>query len=286
MTGTLLLIEDDIRLCETLSHILTFKGFQFQTANDALNGLQKIYQDKPDLVILDIMLPDSDGWQVCSHIKAMSDVPVLVLTALGTEEHVLKALELGADDYIVKPVTTSELLSRVNSLLRRTYRPSKPLSADYAGCILRYGDLVIDLDRHEVTLEGKRVDLSPTEFQLLTVLIRYEGRMLPHEFLLNKIWGSEYTHKIAYLRLYINYLRRKIEKNPEKPELIHNEWGIGYRFGAAPPHQTDDAFPRLPGSQNITQPASPSKEPQFWTHRNQPNTDNTVRQPMLRPTFS
>ncbi|NJN93409.1 MAG: response regulator transcription factor [Anaerolineales bacterium] len=286
MTGTLLLIEDDVRLCETLSQILTFKGFQVQTANDALTGLEKIYQDKPDLVILDIMLPDSDGWQVCSHIKAMSDVPVLILTALGAEEHVLKALELGADDYIVKPVTTQELLSRINSLLRRTYHRGKTLSADYAGSVLRYGDLMVDLDRHEVTLEGKRVDLSPTEFQLLTVLIRYEGRMLPHEFLLNKIWGSEYTNKIAYLRLYINYLRRKIEKDPEKPELIHNEWGIGYRFGAALPHRSDDAFPVLSGSQNINQPASSSKEPHFWTHPNQPNTDNTLRQPLLRPAFS
>lgn len=240
MTETLLLIEDDISLCETLCQILTFKGFRVQVANDACTGIQIVYNCQPDLIILDIILPDSDGWQVCSHIKTMSDIPILILTALSAEEHVIKALELGADDYIVKPVTTQELVDRINSLLHRTHHSGRTFSDNSFGCILYYGDLIVDLDRHEVTLEGERVDLSPTEFQLLTVLIRYEGRMLPHEFLLNKIWGSEYTHKTNYLRLYINYLRRKLEKKPNQPTLIHNEWGIGYRFGAGLSDRNND----------------------------------------------
>lgn len=248
MTGTLLLIEDDVRLCETLRQILTFKGFRVQAAHDALTGIQKVYNCKPDLIILDIMLPDSDGWQVCSHIKAMFDIPILILIALGAEEHVVKALELGADDYIVKPVTTPELLDRINSLLHRAHCSSRAFSHDYFDCVLRYGDLMVDLDRHEVTLEGKRIDLSPIEFQLLTVLIRYQGRILPHEFLLNKIWSSEYANKTNYLRLYINYLRRKIEKNPDKPTLIHSERGIGYRFGARLNHENGNTSSLLTDS--------------------------------------
>ncbi|MCK6627175.1 MAG: response regulator transcription factor [Anaerolineae bacterium] len=249
MTGTLLLIEDDVRLCETLSQLLTFKGFRVQTAYNALTGMQKIYNCEPDAVILDIMLPDSDGWQVCSHIKAMFDIPILILTALGAEEHVVKALELGADDYIVKPVTTPELLDRINSLLHRAHCSSRVFSHDYFDCVLRYGDLMVDLDRHEVMLAGERIDLSPTEFQLLTLFIRYEGRMLPHEFLLNKIWGSAYANKTNYLRLYINYLRRKIEKNPDKPTLIHSERGIGYRFGARLNHRNSNTPHFLTDSQ-------------------------------------
>jgi DNA-binding response OmpR family regulator len=231
MAETLLLIEDDVALSETLRFMLTKKGFQVETANDAITGLQKAYAVKPDAIILDVMLPDMDGWQTCSRFREMSDVPIIMLTALGSEKDVVKGLNLGADDYIVKPVTAEELAARVNALLRRVSRSSMNSGGSSRNSILKCDYLTIDFDKHEVTVDGKRVDLSPTEFRLLSVMARHQGRMLPHEFLLNEVWGQEYIGEIDYLRLYISYLRRKIEKDSSKPSLIHNEWGIGYRFG-------------------------------------------------------
>jgi DNA-binding response OmpR family regulator len=234
MTETLLLIEDDITLCEALRFMLTKKGFQVEVANNAITGLQKAYAVKPDAIILDIMLPDMDGWQTCARFREMSDVPIIMLTALGSEENVVKGLNLGADDYIIKPVTAEELSARVRALLRRVTRSSGPGSSSAnngRGPIFTYENLIIDFDKHEVTVDSKRVDLSPTEFRLLSVLVRHKGRMLPHEFLLTEVWGPEYVGEIDYLRLYISYLRRKVEKDPTKPNLIHNEWGVGYRFG-------------------------------------------------------
>ncbi|NJN95055.1 MAG: response regulator transcription factor [Anaerolineales bacterium] len=235
MTETLLLIEDDVTLCEALRFMLTKKGFQVEVANNAITGLQKAYAVKPDAIILDIMLPDMDGWQTCARFREMSDVPIIMLTALGSEENVVKGLNLGADDYIIKPVTAEELSARVRALLRRVTRSNGPGSngptGNSRGPIFTYENLVIDFDKHEVTVDTKRVDLSPTEFRLLSVLVRHKGRMLPHEFLLTEVWGPEYVGEIDYLRLYISYLRRKVEKDPSKPSLIHNEWGVGYRFG-------------------------------------------------------
>jgi two-component system, OmpR family, alkaline phosphatase synthesis response regulator PhoP len=233
MAETLLLIEDDITLCEALRFMLTKKGFQVEIANNAITGLQKAYAVKPDAVILDIMLPDMDGWQTCARFREMSDVPIVMLTALGSEENVVKGLNLGADDYIIKPVTAEELSARVRALLRRVARVSTSTAnhSNGRGPIFTYENLMIDFDKHEVTVDNKRVDLSPTEFRLLSVLVKHKGRMLPHEFLLTEVWGSEYVGEIDYLRLYISYLRRKIERDPAQPSLIHNEWGVGYRFG-------------------------------------------------------
>ncbi len=233
MVDTLLLIEDDVALSETLRFMLTKKGFQVEIANDAITGLQKAYAIKPDAIILDIMLPDMDGWQTCSRFREMSDVPIIMLTALGSEKDVVKGLNLGADDYIVKPVTAEELSARVHALLRRVSRSSTSSKKDGGSrdAILKCDYLTIDFDKHEVAVDGERVDLSPTEFRLLSVMDRHQGRMLPHKFLLNEVWGQEYIGEIDYLRLYISYLRRKIEKDSAKPSLIHNEWGIGYRFG-------------------------------------------------------
>jgi DNA-binding response OmpR family regulator len=231
MTETLLLIEDDITLCEALRFMLGKKGFQVEVANNAITGLQKAYAVKPDAVILDIMLPDMDGWQTCARFREMSDVPIIMLTALGSEENVVKGLNLGADDYIIKPVTAEELAARVRALLRRVSRVSNGTISNGRGPIFTFENLLIDFDKHEVTVDEKRVDLSPTEFRLLSVLVKHKGRMLPHEFLLTEVWGPEYIGEIDYLRLYISYLRRKIERDPAKPNLIHNEWGVGYRFG-------------------------------------------------------
>jgi two-component system KDP operon response regulator KdpE len=229
MSATLLVIDDDVSLCKSLRFMLTKKGFQVEVTHDAVAGLRKAYALKPDAVILDIMLPDMDGWQACRRFREVSDVPIIMLTALGSEENVVKGLDLGADDYIVKPVTTEELSARIWALLRRVHRSGA--NGNGRDPTLTYDSLVIDFDKHEVTVGGKQVHLSPTEFRLLSVLARHRGRVLPHEFLLTEVWGPEYVDEIDYLRLYISYLRRKIEKDPTKPSLVYNEWGTGYRFG-------------------------------------------------------
>jgi two-component system KDP operon response regulator KdpE len=210
--------------------MLIRNGFQVEVAHNAISGLKEAYALKPDAVILDIMLPDMDGWQVCRRLREMSDVPIIMLSALGSDENVIEGLNLGADDYIVKPVAVEELIARIRALLRRTSR-SNPTERNHREPIFTYDYLVIDFDKYEVTVAGKKVKLSPTEFRLLSVLSRYQGRLLPHEFLLSEVWGPEYVSEEEYLRLYISYLRRKIETDPSKPRLIHNEWGVGYRFG-------------------------------------------------------
>ena len=174
-------------------------------------------------------MPGMDGWQTCQRFREMTDVPIIMLTALGSQDNVIKGLNLGADDYLVKPVTAQELAARIRALLRRVSRTNG--NGQKKQPILTQDNLVIDLNKYEVTLDGERVDLSPTEFRLLAVLAKYKGRVLPHEFLLTEVWGAEYSGEIDYLRLYISYLRRKLERDPSNPTLIHNEWGIGYRFG-------------------------------------------------------
>ncbi len=230
MATTLLLIDDDVSLCETVRFMLIGNGFQVEVAHNGISGLKKAYALKPDAVLLDIMLPDMDGWQVCRRLREMSDVPIIMLSALGSDENVIEGLNLGADDYIVKPVAVKELIARIRALLRRTSR-SNSTERNHREPIFTYDYLVIDFDKYEVTVAGKKVKLSPTEFRLLSVLSRHQGRLLPHEYLLSEVWGPEYVSEEEYLRLYISYLRRKIETDPSKPRLIHNEWGVGYRFG-------------------------------------------------------
>ncbi len=232
MSATVLLIDDDADLCKVMSLALTKLGFEVETAYDAISGLQKAYAIRPDVVVLDVMMPDMDGWQACERFREMTDIPIIFLTALSEQTDVVKGLNLGADDYIVKPVTAQELGARVRAVLRRSARGSNGASGRNASVpILRFGNLMIDFDKYEVKIGDKRIDLSPTEFKLLSVLTRYKGRVLPHEFLLTEVWGPDYVGEIDYLRLYISYLRRKLEKDPSQPRLIHNEWGVGYRFG-------------------------------------------------------
>jgi DNA-binding response OmpR family regulator len=229
MNAKVLFIDDDVQLSEMVELVLTELGFQVELAYDGTTGLRKAYEVKPDIIVLDIMMPGMDGWQTCQRFREMTDVPIIMLTALGSQDNVIKGLNLGADDYLVKPVTAQELAARIRALLRRVSRTNG--NGQKKQPILTQDNLVIDLNKYEVTLDGERVDLSPTEFRLLAVLAKYKGRVLPHEFLLTEVWGAEYAGEIDYLRLYISYLRRKLEQDPSNPTLIHNEWGIGYRFG-------------------------------------------------------
>lgn len=230
MKPTLLIIEDDEVYSELLIQLLTHNGFQAQLANNSTTGLKLAHSLKPDAVILDIMLPGVDGWQICSLLREVSDVPIIMLTACGSKDNVIKGLNLGADDFIIKPVTTNELVARIRAVLRRTSN-IKNNEANYRDHVVMFDNLTIDFTRHQVTVDGKWINLSPIEFRLLSALVQHQGEILPHEFLLREVWGSEYMNEVEYLRQYISYLRCKIEKDPARPNLIHNEWGYGYRFG-------------------------------------------------------
>lgn len=229
MKNRILVIDDDLILQQNLADILRSLGYEVDVAGKAVEGLQLAYSSKPDLIILDVMLPGMDGWEICKRFREMTDIPILFLTALGSEEDVVKGLELGGDDYLVKPVTMKVLEARVKALLRRAY--SNNGSSSEISKVIQHEGLLIDFDKHEVILNEERIDLSPTEFKLLSCLVKHKGRVLPHDFLLGQVWGQEYTGELDHLRLYISYLRKKIEVNPSKPELIQNEWGVGYRFG-------------------------------------------------------
>ena len=231
MSESVLLIEDDTMLSKTLRLVLTQKGFHVEVAYDGKSGLKKAYASSPDVIILDVMLPDMSGWEICTRFREMSDVPIIMLTALGESANVVKGLDIGADDYLTKPVTAEELTARIRSLMRRVYGLNGNSDNNERHQIYSYDHLTVDFFRREVTVDGRQVELTPIEFRLLSVLVRHHGRLLPHSFLLSQVWGSEYTHDIDYVRLYISYLRRKIEKDVANPSLIHSEWGVGYRFG-------------------------------------------------------
>jgi DNA-binding response OmpR family regulator len=231
MSDKLLLIEDDVLVSEMVQTLLSQEGFTVEVAPNARTGLKKAQELEPDAVILDVMLPDIDGWQVCSQLRAKGDVPIVMLTALDDQQQHLKGLELGADDYIVKPVSATELAARIRALLRRVARTDKGNDVAHEDKVFSYEYLAIDLDKYQVTVDGEQVKLSPTEFRLLSVLAQNQGRILSYQFLLDQVWGAEYVDELDYLRLYVSYLRRKIEKAFSKRRLIHNEWGVGYRFG-------------------------------------------------------
>lgn len=230
MADTLLLIDDDTAWCQALQFVLTENGFKLEVAQDALAGLQKAYALNPDAILLDLMLPGMDGWQVCSRLREMSNVPIIMLSSLHQPKYMIRGLNEGADEYISKSVGLKELVARIRAVLRRT-APAGNGHSNESVPIFKFEHLMVDFGKHEVQVGGKRANLTPTEFRLLSVLIRYKGRVLPHEFLVKQVWGPEYERELISLRLYIGYLRRKIEKNPSQPQLIQSEWGVGYRFG-------------------------------------------------------
>jgi DNA-binding response OmpR family regulator len=229
MDTRLLIIDDDVSLCGVTQVILTKRGFQVEIADDAISGLQKAYVYHPDLILLDVMLPSMNGWELLGRFREMSEVPIIVLTALNSAEDVIRGMDLGADAYLTKPVTGEELVARVQAVLRRaSHSGSAKSGVTTAVC---YEGLAIDFEGHEVTLDGERVDLTPKEFSLLSVLAQNHGRVLTSDYLLRKVWGPEYICDMNYLRLYVRYLRRKLEKSPSKPHLICTVYGVGYRFG-------------------------------------------------------
>ena len=205
---------------------LEHDGLQVFEAFNGNQAIDQIRSNLPDLVLLDVMMPDIDGFEVLRMVRESNTVPVIMLTAKGEEEDRVRGLEMGADDYITKPFSPRELVSRVRAVLRRT----EMSSASTHGLIEVDERLKLDFDRHEVWVGGELVKLRPTEYRLLYHLVKNAGWVLTHDQILTKVWGYEYRDEPHYVRLYINYLRQKIEKDPANPKYILTERGVGYRF--------------------------------------------------------
>lgn len=222
----ILVVDDEERMVRFIRLNLEHDGFQVIEAYNGTQAIDKMRSGLPDLILLDVMMPDIDGFEVLRIIREISSVPVIMLTAKGEEDDRVRGLELGADDYITKPFSPRELVSRVRAVLRRT----EAATGSTHGVIEVDDRLKLDFDRREVWVDGKLVQLRPTEYRLLYHLVQNAGWVLTHEQLLTKVWGYEYRDEPHYVRLYINYLRKKIEKDPSNPQYILTERGVGYRF--------------------------------------------------------
>jgi len=229
MTKKILTIDDDPAFLNLVEQVLTQKGYEVLKASSGREGLRLIFDQRPDLVLLDVQMPGVDGWQVCSRIREISDVPIIMITGKHkSEEDIVRGLDYGADDYLTKPLGSRELVARVRAVLRRAELPS---SQDIRqGVIYSDGLLTVDITERKIIADGKRIKLTPREFRLFTLLVENAGRILTHKQLLEKVWGWEYTDDLDYVRIYISHLRQKIEPDPSLPRYIITEPGVGYSF--------------------------------------------------------
>ncbi len=225
MAERILVIDDEETTVQLISILLERRGYEVIKAYRAEDGLRKAYRAHPDLVLLDIMMPEMDGWEVCERLREMSDVPIIFLSARTEIRDVVKGLEMGADDYIVKPYDNEELVARVRAHLRRAPTPGLTDEMVFDG-----GDLRVNFMNREVRVRGRPIHLTPKEFNLLGVLVREAGRVVTRSELVTEAWGVEYADAVDSLKLYIHYLRQKIEENPGRPQYILTARGIGYRF--------------------------------------------------------
>jgi DNA-binding response OmpR family regulator len=226
MREKILLVEDDVEFINLTRTWLHNAGYEVFTAVDGVEGMRRVYTSRPDIVVLDANIPKMDGWEVCRRIRDMSDIPVLMVTVNGHNADRLKGFNLGADDYLTKPVDFRELVARVQAILRRT----RLVTVENKPVTFNNGDIEIDWGSRQVWVRGERVKLSPTEFKIMSCLIKNRGWIVTHEQLLEKAWGPNYIGDKSFVKLYIRYLRQKIEQNPHKPQIILTERGVGYYF--------------------------------------------------------
>jgi two-component system KDP operon response regulator KdpE len=231
---TLLLIDDDGTLIKALRIYLSRAGYDVHAATNGVEGLREFYKERPDLVVLDVMMPEMDGWETCRRIRELSTVPIVMLTAKGQETDRVKGLRLGADDYVPKPFSLKELEARIEAVLRRAMR----YESEDEHVLYMTDDIVIDSERWEVRRNGERLELTPTELRLLFYMAENAGRVLSHRQILREVWGPDYVENVDYTKLFVWRLRQKIEKDPGEPRYILTERGIGYRMVPAEQFQT------------------------------------------------
>lgn len=226
MKAKVLLVDDDASLLRALSLYLGKRDYQIYTASDGITALRQTYEHRPDIIVLDVMMPKLDGWETCRRIREVSSVPIIMLTARGQEVDKVMGLKLGADDYVTKPFSLKELEARIEAILRRLRPPSPtegpPIYAD--------SRLVVDQTTWMVTLNGEPLGLTATERKLLFFMAENAGRVLSPAQILDNVWGPEYVDQADYVKLYIWRLRQKIEEDPSTPKYLITERGLGYRF--------------------------------------------------------
>jgi two-component system KDP operon response regulator KdpE len=220
--GRILVVDDEPHILRALQTTLRGAGYDVVTAATGEEALRSAAIRPPKAVILDLVLPDRHGSDVCRELRAWSEAPILVLSAIGDEDEKVAALDAGADDYVTKPFGTDELLARLRAALRRT--------APERGPIFEIGELVVDLDKRAVTFAGEPVSLTPNEFDLLRLFARNEGKLLTHPAILREVWGPAYDAESHYLHVYVSQLRRKLEPDPARPRYLLTEPGAGYRL--------------------------------------------------------
>ena len=217
-----LVVDDEPQILRALQTNLRGAGYDVATASTAAEALSTAAMRPPDAFILDLVLPDGSGIEVCRELRTWSSVPIVILSAIGEEGQKVAALDAGADDYVQKPFGIDELLARLRALLRRATPSGEP--------VLEVGELVIDLEKRLVTIGGRRVQLTPNEFDLLRVLAQNEGKLMTHPAILREVWGPAYSTESHYLHVYVSQLRRKLEDDPARPRYLLTEAGAGYRL--------------------------------------------------------
>ena len=230
---TILTADDDPQLLRLMTRNLEFEGYEVISASDGQQALTQIESQPLDLVLLDVMMPKMDGFTVCQRVREFSSVPIIIVTARGQDQDKVRGLDLGADDYLTKPFSVEELLARVRAVLRRSQISTREGAQGLQATTVT-GDLTIDYAQHLVTLAGKEITLTPTEYAIIAYLAQNMGRIVTQDLLLEHVWGSEYLGESHMLQVNINRLRRKIEADPSQPRYILTKVGVGYSLASLP----------------------------------------------------
>ena len=223
----ILVVDDEPQILRVMRVSLPARGYEVKTAPGGEEALDEIRKEMPDLIILDLVMPGLSGLEVCQRLREFSSVPIIVLSAKGSETDKIAALDFGADDYVTKPFNLDELLARIRAVLRRS------LASESSSPILKAGDITIDINERRVTVAGTETKLTPKEFDVLKYLVGNAGKVVTHRTLLQAVWGSQSSEQTEYLRVFINQLRKKIEPDPQHPRYILTEPWIGYRFNSS-----------------------------------------------------